>query len=67
MAIEDAGVSYDGYKLRMSIGSWYLNLFIGDADSGKRFGPFTYLEALKVAKDYALKDVERGLVQGDRP
>jgi len=66
MAIEDDGVKYDGYKLRMSIGAWYLNLFQDYVDSGKRVGPFDYNQALAYAREYDLRDVERG-VKGDRP
>ena len=65
--IKDNNQVYDGYKIRMSLGKWYLLLFAGNVNSGKRFGPFSYTEAMNVVKEHELIDVERGLVIGDRP
>ena len=58
------GISYDGYKLRMILGTWWLLMYDGEADTGYGVGPFSYADALASAKEAGLVDVER--MMGDR-
>jgi hypothetical protein len=55
----DGQFEADGYKLRMSLGKWWLWLFLNGVDTGKEVGPFIFSEALIYAKSYRLVDVER--------
>lgn len=57
----EPSVDYDGYKLRLIYGNWYLLLFKGNANTGYSFGPFTHAQAVEYAKAESLVDVEREL------
>ena len=64
--LSDNGCNYDSYRLRMSLGKWYLELAQGNVLTTMRIGPFSYNEAHSFAKDNGLTDIERN-VKGDRP
>jgi len=46
MLIDNTTVEADGFKLRMSLNKWWLELYLDDKYLKLDFGPFTYKEAV---------------------